>query len=164
MFGSMGNMTEPTEWVLFAYRMPREPSTPRISVWRKLRKLGAVQLVDGLVTLPASTRTREEFDWLADEVQAAGGEAWTWLAVPSSKAEQRRLAAAMRAAAAEEYGALIAEAERLRADGGATPRTIEKLRRELRRIGARDHFPPREREVAQRAVERLATELERAAR
>lgn len=160
----MSAMAEPMEWVLFAYRMPREPSTPRISVWRKLRKLGAVQLVDGLVTLPASARTREEFDWLADEVTAAGGEAWTWLAVPSSNAEQRRLAAAMRAAAAAEYLGVIAEAERLGAEDGATPRTVEKLRRELRRIGARDHFRPRERELAQRAVERLAAERERAAR
>lgn len=160
----MSVMAEPMQWVLFAYRMPREPSTPRISVWRKLRMLGAVQLVDGLVTLPASARTREEFDWLADEVGAAGGEAWTWLAVPSSKAEQRRLAAAMRAAAAAEYRGVIAEAERLGADGGATPRAVEKLRRELRRIGARDHFPPRERELAQRAVERLAAKRERATR
>ena len=31
------------EWVLLAYRIPREPSTPRISVWRKLRRLGAVR-------------------------------------------------------------------------------------------------------------------------
>ena len=24
-------------WVLLAYRLPREPSTPRIALWRKLR-------------------------------------------------------------------------------------------------------------------------------
>ena len=45
------------DWVLLAYRMPREPSTPRIAVWRKLRKLGAVQLVDGFVALPADPMT-----------------------------------------------------------------------------------------------------------
>jgi len=27
------------EWLLLAYRMPREPSTPRITVWRKLARL-----------------------------------------------------------------------------------------------------------------------------
>src|SRR5262249_39018906 len=31
-------------WVLLAYRLPREPSTPRIAVWRRLRRLGALQL------------------------------------------------------------------------------------------------------------------------
>ncbi|MEV4644831.1 hypothetical protein [Saccharopolyspora sp. NPDC049357] len=39
----------PGEWVLLSYRMPREPSTPRIAVWRKLKRLGVAQLADGVV-------------------------------------------------------------------------------------------------------------------
>jgi hypothetical protein len=31
-------------WVMLAYRLPREPSTPRITVWRKLKRLGVAQL------------------------------------------------------------------------------------------------------------------------
>src|SRR5258705_10621623 len=89
-----------SEWVLLAYRLPREPSTPRIAVWRKLRRLGAVQLVDGLVALPADPATVEAFDWLADEVVEAGGEAWTWRAPPGPKhhhhAPPRRFAGAVR--------------------------------------------------------------------
>ena len=27
------------EWVLLSYRIPREPSTPRITVWRKLERV-----------------------------------------------------------------------------------------------------------------------------
>ena len=38
-------------------RMPREPSTPRSTVWRKLRRLGVAQLADGLVALPADARS-----------------------------------------------------------------------------------------------------------
>ena len=33
-------------WVLLSYRVPREPSTPRIAVWRRLRQLGVAQLGD----------------------------------------------------------------------------------------------------------------------
>jgi len=29
-------MAEARRWVLLAYRMPREPSTPRIALWRRL--------------------------------------------------------------------------------------------------------------------------------
>jgi hypothetical protein len=90
-----------TEWVLLAYRMPREPSTPRISVWRKLRKLGALQIVDGLVALPADPRTIEAFDWLADEVLEAGGEAWTWRAESGSKQQHAALRQRMNEAAAK---------------------------------------------------------------
>ena len=56
------------QWVLLAYRLPREPSTPRIALWRKLRRLGVVQLLDGLVALPLDSRNREQLEWLADEV------------------------------------------------------------------------------------------------
>ena len=67
------------EWVLLAYRLPREPSTPRIAVWRKLRRLGVAQVLDGLVALPADARTQEQLEWVADEIVDAGGEATLWV-------------------------------------------------------------------------------------
>jgi hypothetical protein len=50
-WGSLGR------WVLLAYRLPREPSNPRVGVWRKLERLGVARLGDGLVALPADART-----------------------------------------------------------------------------------------------------------
>ncbi len=148
-------MAPVSEWVLLAYRLPREPSTPRITVWRKLRRLGVVQLVDGLVALPASAKNREQFDWLADEILEAGGEAWTWAATPGSKDQQRVLVARLDDAATEDYRALLEEAEQVLAGGNPDRRTVERLRRELRRIEARDHFAAKDRARASRAVERL---------
>ena len=58
--------------MLLAYRLPREPSTPRSALWRKLRRLGAVQVLDGLAALPLDARNREQLEWLADEVVEAG--------------------------------------------------------------------------------------------
>jgi hypothetical protein len=142
------------EWVLLAYRMPREPSTPRISVWRKLRKLGATQLVDGLVALPADSATIEAFDWLADEVIEAGGEAWTWRARPGSKAQQQALQGRLRAAVADEYRALMDEAAAIDADPSG--RTLGRLRRELRAIESRDRFGVPERHQARAALETTA--------
>src|SRR5438552_5474919 len=86
------------EWVLFAYRLPREPSTPRIALWRALRRIGVVQLLDGLVALPADSRTREQLEWLADEVLEGGGEATVWLSRPGSAAQERALAKRMQEA------------------------------------------------------------------
>jgi hypothetical protein len=140
-----------TSWVLLAYRLPREPSTPRIALWRRLRRLGALQLLDGLVALPLRDDTREQLEWLADEVLEAGGEATLWLAEPGSAAEGRALEARMRAAAADEYRALAAEAAQQRAGRG-----IARLRRALRAIRARDYFGATERDSAESAVEALA--------
>lgn len=148
-------------WVLFAYRLPREPSTPRIALWRRLKRLGVGQLLDGLVALPLESRTREQFEWLADEVVEAGGEATIWIAHPGSAAQGRALAARMAEAVAVEYRAVIAAAEAAGDEGAVQARrTLARLRRELHRIGARDYFPPPERELARQAVEQLAASLE----
>ena len=121
-------------------------------------KLGAVQLVDGLVALPADPKTVEAFDWLAEEVVDAGGEAWTWVGRPGSKSQERLLRERMTSAVVDEYRALLTEAKDARAE--PTRRIVERLRRELHRIEARDHFAPKEREQAQRAIERLASTLD----
>jgi hypothetical protein len=146
------------QWVLLAYRLPREPSTPRITLWRKLRRLGALQLVDGLVTLPADPRTVEAFEWLAEEVEEAGGAAWTWLGRAGSKAQENMLRQQLTSSVAAQYRALLAEAKSVGPD--APRRTVERLRRELNAIEHRDHFSPREREQARRAIERLTSVLD----
>lgn len=147
-------------WVLLVYRLPREPSTPRIAVWRKLKQLGVVQLSDGLVALPLDARNREQLEWVADEVMESGGEATMWLAQPASVEQERHLAEAMSAARAEEYQAIVAAAHDAgHADPSTARRTLERLRRELQRISRRDYFPPPERERARTAVQTLAQTL-----
>jgi hypothetical protein len=153
------------DWVLLTYRLPREPSTPRAALWRKLRRLGAAQLLDGLVALPLDARNREQFGWLADEVLEAGGEATVWTGRPTSATEQEVLKARLSAAAAAEYRDLIARADAARAlDPRKRRRELATLRRELQRIRRRDHFPPLERERAVQALRSLAdaAELEEA--
>jgi polyhydroxyalkanoate synthesis regulator phasin len=146
-----------TAWVLLAYRLPREPSTPRSALWRKLRRLGAAQLLDGLAALPLDARTREQLEWLAEEVVEAGGEATIWVGELASAGQERELAARMAEAVAADYRSLLADAETARREPpGSRRRTVARLRRELRRIRARDYFPPLERELARQAVEELA--------
>jgi hypothetical protein len=149
------------EWVLLAYKLPREPSTPRIALWRALRRLGAVQLLDGLVALPADSRTREQLDWLADEVLEAGGAASVWLARPGSAAQERALATRMQEAVSAEYQVLANEARTaLSSPAGQRKRSLGRLRRELRRISRRDYFSSDERAEALASVEALAESAE----
>lgn len=152
-------------WVLLVYRLPREPSRPRIAVWRKLERLGVARLGDGVVGLPADARTREQLDWIADEILEAGGSCTVWLSTPGTAAQEREIAAGMRAARAAEYRAIAAEAGAARS--AAEPeraRTVRRLREELRRISRRDFFPPPERDIARAAVHDLteASDRERA--
>jgi hypothetical protein len=150
-------MAGSVEWLLLAYRMPREPSTPRITVWRKLARLGVAKLGDGLVALPADARTQEQLEWIADEVIEAAGEATLWRSRLTSATAERALVERMAATVAAEYRAVISAAAEARAST-VKAQTVARLRRELRRISQRDYFPPAEREEARRAVESLMTE------
>lgn len=149
-------MTDRVEWVLLAYRIPREPSTPRITVWRKLRRLGAVQVVDGLAALPADARSREQLEWLADEVIEAGGEASIWFGRLGSASQERALASRMAEAITAEYRQLIDDATTALSETTVVrSRTLARLRREFRRVIQRDFFPPAERETARQVIAAL---------
>jgi uncharacterized protein YdbL (DUF1318 family) len=149
------------EWVLLSYRLPREPSTPRITLWRKLKKLGVAQLADGVVALPADARTREQLEWLAEEVIEAGGQAGVWLARPSTAAQERELAAQIADARAVEYADLASAATATIGLGpSARSAALRRLRGQWRQITRRDFFPPPEREHARAALRELATVTE----
>ena len=151
-------MSQAEDWVLLAYRLPRVPSTPRSAVWRKLKRLGVAQLGDGLVALPADPRTREQLEWIAEEVTDHGGEATLWLGRPLDTNAASVVVSRMTAAVAAEYDAVAAEAATCceTADAVARRRAAARLRRELHRIQGRDFFTCPQREAARRAVEQLA--------
>lgn len=143
--------------MLLSYRLPREPSTPRIALWRRLKRWGVAQLGDGLVALPADARTREQLEWAAEEAVEAGGTAGVWLARSGSAVQERALAQEMAAARAVEYAELAAAAvEALAVAGTERARVLRRLRTQWREIGRRDFFPPSEREDAAAALRTLA--------
>lgn len=156
----MARTSGPGEWVFLTYSLPRTPSAPRLSLWRKLKRLGVAQLADGLVALPADARTREQLEWAAEEATAAGGTAGVWLARPTTRAQERELAQTMNAARAEEYRSLVQEAETaLKAAEVDRARVLRRLRAENHRIRRRDFFRPVEREQARQALSAMAASL-----
>lgn len=65
-------------WLLLLYKVPPEPTANRVSVWRKLKRLGAILLHDAVWVLPPTPRTIEELRWLAAEIRERGGDAMIW--------------------------------------------------------------------------------------
>lgn len=62
-------------WLVFSYSLPSKGSSSRrVTLWRRLRRIGALAL-SGVQILPQRDDCLEGFQWLAQEVQQAQGEA-----------------------------------------------------------------------------------------
>ncbi len=151
-------MEERTRWLVLIYRLPREPSKPRVAAWRKLKTLGAVYLQDGVAALPEDAVTREQLEWLQLNVREAGGEATLWEARPDTLAEERRLVAAFHSSREEAYRAIAEKAGRMRRKaemggvGEALPKELAKLEKEFRAERRRDYFRSPSRKEAAAAL------------
>ncbi len=63
-------------WIVFSYSLPsKSDSRSRVAFWRRLRRIGAVAPKSGVYVLPDREDCLESFQWLAQEVQQARGEA-----------------------------------------------------------------------------------------
>ena len=71
-------MMQAQQWLLLSYTLPREPSAPRVALWRKLKKLGAILWHDALWVLPSTPALQEQVRWLATEIAEADGSAEVW--------------------------------------------------------------------------------------
>src|SRR4051812_24485321 len=75
-------------WLLLAYSVPRTPSASRVYVWRKLKRLGSIALQDAVWILPDTAYCKEQFRWLADEIEELGGQATLWEANLAVKGQE----------------------------------------------------------------------------
>jgi hypothetical protein len=63
-------------WIVFSYSLPtKSMSSPRVTLWRRLRRLGTVTLSGGAQVLPARDECIEALQWLAQEIRQAKGDA-----------------------------------------------------------------------------------------
>lgn len=62
-------------WLLLLYGLSKQQSAERVSLWRKLKKFGAIQIKSSAYVLPDTAGNLERFQWLAKHVRDSGGDA-----------------------------------------------------------------------------------------
>ena len=124
-------------WLVITWRLGADTSTPRVTTWRTLRRIGAVQLSPGAAIVPYGDELLEQLDWLAQGIEESGGEAWVLPVVRLSEREEESIRARMREERAAEYVELREEATRARRPSG---RKIGAFERHFARVVARDYF------------------------
>lgn len=160
--------TAPT-WLVLAWRLPTGGSTDRVWVWRSLRRLGAAGLTPGAAALPYTEELQEQLDWLAQEVDQHGGDAWVLPVTQLSGDEERRIRDRVNADRQAEYAALHDDAmsflrrsdEHPAPGSGAgmhlrlrTEKELVTLQRRFQRIRTRDHFGAPGRQEAAATIDR----------
>jgi hypothetical protein len=63
-----------TSWLLLLFSLPTNRNTERVAVWRRLKKMGAVQIKTSTYLLPDEPAQYEQFQWLAQQIRDYGGD------------------------------------------------------------------------------------------
>jgi len=104
---------EHREWLTLNYALPKEPSRVRVSVWRKLKKSGAVILGQSVWVLPASEDSADLLQELSEEILQNGGEAYLMKMAPHDAGTSERVVAAFQQARDDEYRELLEQCDDL---------------------------------------------------
>lgn len=133
-------------WMLLVYKVPNEPTSGRVYVWRKLKKLGAVLLHDSVWVLPATPRTREQLRWLASEIIELEGEASVWESRLTLSGDEDKLVARFADGVDAQYREILAGLR-------AKDRDLAALSRKYQQAQLQDYFDS---DVGRRVREALA--------
>jgi hypothetical protein len=97
------------EWIVFSYSLPSRANTARVTLWRRLRRLGAISPTGSVYILPAYDECVESFQWLAQEIQQAEGEALVMRVPQFEKLDDGQLFALFNRARQEEYEEILGQ-------------------------------------------------------
>ena len=161
-------------WLLVTASSAGAPDSLRVTIWRRLRSLGALYLQQSVCVLPARTDVEREIRRLVDRVRASGGSARLLRLTFDDSAEEAQLIAELQAARDDEYGEVLdripAFLDELRGERDRDRATyeeveeseadLERFRAWLAKIDRRDYFGAPRRIEAHAAVERCARALE----
>jgi hypothetical protein len=137
-------------WIVFSYSLPgKSGSGPRVSLWRRLRRLGAISPAGGAQVLPARDECLEAFQWLAREIRQAKGEAVVMRVEQFEGLTDQQLIDQFHAAREEDYAEIersVTELDKTLGkrtkpeDRSIAREALEKLRRRYLEIRRVDYF------------------------
>lgn len=99
------------EWIVLVYRVPSEPASRRVAVWRDLKRLGALYLQQCVCILPRLESVADEVSRVTRKIDAMGGDFTLFQQPKLSPADEARIVEAFRALRDKEYAEIVEECE-----------------------------------------------------
>jgi hypothetical protein len=138
------------KWVAFTYSLPSKPhSTRRVSLWRRLRRLGAISPAGSVYLLPAHPECVEAFQWLLQEIRQAQGDAFAFIVERLEGIGEQQLVDLFNLARQKEYEEIEVQVAELYQTINTSNRvqeaselkdSLEKMRRAYAEVARIDYF------------------------
>ncbi len=154
-------------WLMLIYRVPSDSSKARVAVWRDLKRMGGLYVQQAVCVLPDRPDLRASLDRVRERIDELGGSS-IFLTLRDVEEDTRlTFVTGFRAQSAKEYAEIIEECdtkfvkeiefERFRKnytfeEAEEIRQDLEKLRRWLDRVEARDWMGADGRDVARQRV------------
>jgi len=134
-----------TSWLLLLFSLPTNRNTERVAVWRRLKKMGAVQIKTSTYLLPDEPAQYEQFQWLAQQIRDYGGDSTLVRAQEIEGLTKEKVIVMFNDARAKDYAELRKSLQsfigrRKKIDAEIAGAELERLTRQFREIREVDFF------------------------
>jgi hypothetical protein len=90
-------------WLLLTYKVPADPATKRVALWRRLKSIGAIYLQNGVCLLPKTDDHVRRLKMLENDIAEMGGEAVILETVALDQTQEEKVVARFKADRDEQY-------------------------------------------------------------
>jgi hypothetical protein len=131
--------TKNPPWLLFVFSLSAKNASLRVDIWRRLRRYGTFILKNSGYILPNNPANEERFQWLAQQVRRAKGEATVVKAEAFDNLPSDELVRRFVIERSREYAALAREVQRTIQKSQFTRGLQTRLRKRFQEIIERDY-------------------------
>ncbi len=103
---------EKRKWLVINYNLPSDPSRHRVSTWRKLRKLGALNIQQSMWVLTDNRENHAALQDISEYIEANSGEALLMESVFFEEKHEAKVISFFNSLRNEEYSEYIRECEK----------------------------------------------------
>lgn len=99
-------------WLIINYNLPTEPSRHRVSIWRALKKLGALNIQQSMWGLPSSEENYSALQKICKNIESNNGEALLMESTLFDEKHEKRVVKIYNNVRNDEYMEYIGECEK----------------------------------------------------
>jgi hypothetical protein len=162
-------------WLVLVYRVPSEPSSTRVAVWRDLKRIGAQYLQQCVCVVPRRPDLRAAVEGVREKIGRLGGSSNLFEVPRLAPDDEAALVTGFRDLVAKQYAEIVEECETKFvkeiefetfrenysfAEAEEIEQDLEKIRRWYARVWERDWFEAPGRPAVETWIARCAELLE----